>query len=338
MPQAAVPLLTAGVSAASGALQTSSRNRQISDEQARRAEIAAILQDPTEALEAAGIDLREATGRRPDPVTYTPLSSSDPGYYQQMKQVLEANTRNSGRAKTLSQAISRAITSVMKDRVQAFDPLFLQTLKKAGQNANMMTSGQLPYQDALDIVSGQGNLAPLMGTAGGRRPQTYRDLGLSRLQLMSQGGPQLLAQVTDIIGAVDPVQLRQGALPQNYMLTPAQTVPMNVQQNQYGAQFQQGQNFLAAMPDPLMATRLNMFQQGLGFMAAPVGQPASVGASALQGAFSSLPQAFPNAFGTPQPAAAVPAYYDQTHGPVYQAQPFQPAQQGGGNFFSNLLN
>jgi len=251
-----------------------------------------------------------------------------------------ANTRNTGRAKTLSEAISSAITSVMQNRVQAFDPNFLGTLKQAGQNARMMTEGKLPYQDALDIVAGQGNLAPLMGTAGGRRPQTYRDLGMTRFQLMGQAGPQLLAQVTDIINAADPVQLRQGSLPQDFMLKPSQTVPMSVQQNQYGAQFDQGQSFIAAMADPLMATRLNMFQQGVGLFAAPIGQPTSPGAAAGQGAANALPQLISNAFGQPQTAPVAPAYHDATYGPVYQAQPFQPAQigSGNGNFFANLLN
>jgi len=225
--------------------------------------------DQQAAMGAAG-QYPNAFGQIPEfePVDYTPLYESDPGYETAVRQVIDGNRRNVGAASVLTGKINQSISKQAKARIEGYDPSFFGNLATIYNTRNATSAGYLPYSDALAMTADQTRLAGDLGNAGGASPQIAADLGLKRTQLMTETGPNLQALVTNILNQVDPIS--RHATPQDYLIRPDQAVPWMINENQFGATFDFNQNMqmaaISGMADPAQAGALNMqmFQAGLG--------------------------------------------------------------------------
>lgn len=202
-------------------------------------------------------------GSIPEPVEYNPLFKSDPGYGNIAAETLAGSRRNLPSASALTAGINKAITAQAQGRINAWDPTFVGAMSKLQANRNAALSGYLPYEDALSIAGDRGALSNDLGNAGGGGPQIAADLGLKRMDLMNNVGPNLSASISDILNQIDPIA--RHATPQDYLLAPSQTVPWAIQENQFGATFQQQENAIAAMANPAAAGLFNMQAFNAGF-------------------------------------------------------------------------
>lgn len=202
-------------------------------------------------------------GERPELVEYTPLFKSDPGYRQLAADTIDGSRANAGRASALTDAINKAITKQAQGRINSWDPTFVGAMAQLQRNRNMALNGVLPASDVMSITGDRGKLANDLGYAGGSGPQIAADLGLKQLDLQTNVGPNLAARITEILNQVDPIG--RHATPQDYLLSPSQTVPWAIQENQFGAEFQSQQNLIAAAADPAAAGLFNLQAFNSGF-------------------------------------------------------------------------
>lgn len=199
---------------------------------------------------------------------YKPLEEEDPGYAGIVKRILAGDLSNLGDASALSSGINKEISKATRTRIEGWDPSFMGALSTLEKTRNQTLKGRLPYEDALAITADRGRLANDLGQAGGSGPQTAADLGMKRLDLMTNIGPNLTASIVNILNGVDPIA--RHSLPQDYLLSPREGVPMAIQDRQFGATFnmdsQLTQAYLDAAPDPAAAGMFNLqaFQAGLG--------------------------------------------------------------------------
>jgi hypothetical protein len=239
MPVTAAIVGTGAVVASTGASMYSSRQQQKAQER---------LAMEAQANQAA------LFGSRPEfeAPEYNPLFRQDAGYADLVKQIIQGNRKNLPFAGALSRGVNRRITRAAKERIGSWDGGFEDALAQMGGNRDMALAGMLPYQDVMQIAGASGRAAGDFGFSGGAGPQTARDLGMQRSQLMFQQGPQLAAQITDIIGAVDPIQ--RHSTPQEFLLPTQFGVQSAINENQFGATFA-FQNAMQtagfnALPDP----------------------------------------------------------------------------------------
>lgn len=271
MAQQAIPqLLNFAGQRANARAGQQAQAQAVQAEEARRQQIAEQLRNLP-----PGVSEEQVFGTRPEfqEVDYTPLSQSDPGFARLTADTIAGNLQNVGGANELFGKISAAITDGMKRRVSAFDPNILGNIAQAGENAALALRGRLPGEDVMDIVGNRAELSSLLGTPGAGRAQTAKDLGMTRFGLQTQTGPNLLSNVTSIINSIDPASLRQGALPQDWLMRPSQVAGIAAQENQFDASFQRNQEdsrmFINAMAEPAAAGLFNMDRQALGFLATP---------------------------------------------------------------------
>ena len=227
-------------------------------------------------------------GSIPEPVDYAPLYKEDPGYANATRDVIAGDRRNLKAAGKLSAGINKEISAEALTRIQGWDPTFVGAMGQLQQNRNTALAGYLPSSDALGITADRGRMANDLGMAGGSGPQTAADLGLKRLDLQTNIGPQLSQTITNILGQVDPIARHES--PADYLLKPRDAVPWMIQESQFAAGFQQSENAIAAMADPAKAGLLNLQAFNAGFAGsaqrgnAMIGQGIAQGASMIGGA------------------------------------------------------
>lgn len=216
-----------------------------------------------------GYSPEEVFGSRPElgDVEYNPLFKSDPGYSNIVSQILSGNVRNLPVASQLTGDISKSISAATRQRIEGWDPSFMTGMNSLYKTRNETLAGRLPYEDALGIASDRGRFANDLGLSGSSGPQIAKDLGLTRLGLMTETGPNLAANITNILNAVDPVS--RHPVPQDYLLRPSEAVPWAIQENQFGAQFDFTKALQEAafnsMPDPQAAGMFNLKAMHAGF-------------------------------------------------------------------------
>lgn len=220
-----------------------------------------------------------------EPVAYNPLFREDPGYAGLVRDIIRGNRRNLGVAGDLSSNVNRMISNASRRRIQGWDPSFVGNLQALAQTRDLTSQGYLPYEDAMNIIGSRGRMGADLGIAGGTGAQTARDLGMTRLQLMTETGPGLAARITDIINAVDPIQ--RHATPNEYLLPTQAGVGAAIQENQFAANFGFQQNMAMAgfnaLPNPqaqglfnLQAFQAGFAGQGAQALAGTIGQIGSM--------------------------------------------------------------
>lgn len=158
----------------------------------------------------------------------------------------------------LTSDINNALRADSGFRIEQFAPGFGDNLRTMTNSAKALLGGRLPYSDVMDIVSNRQQLGNTLGTAGTYTNATLKDLGLSQLQAQ-QTGSEMMSRITNLVEAVDPIGQR--SRPQDWTLTPQQTVPLKQADTQFGASYdqmerilaqqsEQNANVLNAAPDP----------------------------------------------------------------------------------------
>lgn len=215
------------------------------------------------ALADAQGNANDIFGTRPKLAKYKALYKGDPGYKNLATATIEGSFGNQKKAADLTGAINKSITKQAQGRIKSWDPTFLGAMSQLERNRNMALNGVLPAGDVMSISGDRGKLANDLGYAGGSGPQIAADLGLKQLDLQTNVGAGLAAQISNILNQVDPIG--RHASPESYLLSPQQTVPWAIQESQFAAEFKQQQNFIAAGANPAAAGAFNMqaFQAGL---------------------------------------------------------------------------
>lgn len=222
-----------------------------------------------------------------DAPQYTEFEKEDPGYANIVSRILTGDINNLGQASALSGGINQAISKATRSRIEGWDPGFMGAMNTLYKTRDETLKGRLPYDDALAITADRTRLANDIGSSGGSGPQIAADLGMKRLDLMTNTGPNLTASIVNILGAVDPVN--RHTTPTDFLLRPSEAVPWAIQDKQFGAEFNfqsaLTQATLDAAPDPAAQGLFNMqaFQAGLGGK-----NSGTQVASAIGNAFSAL--------------------------------------------------
>lgn len=250
----------------------------------------------------AGANAADIFGTTPqfNPPDFNPLYLSDPGYRGIAADTISGDQGNLPAASGLSADINAAITKASRSRIEGLDPSFFSSLDTLYKTRNDTLKGRLPYADALAITSDRTRLANDLGTGGGSH-QIAADLGLKQLDLMTNVGPNLMQSTTNLLNTIDPIS-RQ-TTPQDFLLTPSQTVPLAVQENQFAANFglqtAQEQAAFGAMPNPQSQGLFNLAMMQAGLAA---GNPGN-GAASIFGALGNTL----GALGTFAKSSATPA-------------------------------
>lgn len=315
------------VSAGAGVYGVASANKAQKEQAARYGDLANLSAKEAEAIFGRKIEF--------DAPEYTEFEKEDPGYAGIVNRILTGDISNLPMAGQLSSGINRQISAATRARIEGWDTSFMGAMNTLYNTRNETLKGRLPYQDALAITADRTRLANDLGFAGGSGPQIAADLGMKRLDLMTNVGPNLTASVVNILNAVDPIQ--RHTTPTDFLLRPNEAVPWAIQDRQFGAEFNfqsaLTQATLDAAPDPAAQGLFNMraFQAGL----QPSGaQSGAQMAAAIGNAFSALGGINWNSFGGSQPAAGAGAYT----GAPYATGPNNPpiyGYQGGPAYYYN---
>jgi hypothetical protein len=158
-------------------------------------------------------------------------------FTQQQQDTVKGNLDNLNYIKALDKNSNKFITKQMMQRINTLTPGFTQGLATYGHAGESLLRGQLPYSDVLDSLSSSGELANTVGIPGSSLPFSLKDLGLTQLQGIETGGG-ILGDITKIAQGIAPTQ--DYNLPQQMFLTPDETVPWAMQQNQLIQQSNQG--------------------------------------------------------------------------------------------------
>ena len=157
-----------------------------------------------------------------------------------------------------------AITTAQDlERVRELVPQYDALTAQASDATSSLLRGELPFEDALRVVADRSEMANALGLQGASTNATLRDLGLNRLDAISQGQ----SFFNDIIQRQETVsssnkQINPGA----FLLTPAQAVEAQFRNNENVQAANQSAEFLASRPLPgasaILETMLARYETG----------------------------------------------------------------------------
>lgn len=233
-------------------------------------------------------------GETPEAALYQPV---DYGDVQQ--QTLLGDYNNLDAMGWVSSKANNLLSQQDMRRAGKFIPGFKSIMQTQAANTADLVNGRLPYDDVLQIAGNSNQLANAMGTPGTGAPGTLRDLGLSQLSGI-QAGQGLLQGMVGIAEQVSPVA--RYSRPQDFLLTPSQTIPWEIEQQQLIQQSTQNANNLEAGVSPTQLARnaaavsgASNPYSGIGPAISSIGgamsSPTAFGGTAPTGAAASLPYA-----------------------------------------------
>lgn len=187
-------------------------------------------------------DAASQVGQKPKAALYEPVD-----YGKMQLNTVRDDYNNLDWIRGLNDKVNNVVSTQDMKRIMKFVPNFKSIMQTEANNANDLTRGQLPYDDVLDIASNRSGLANALGTPGAAGPATLKDLGVSRLSAMDSGA-NLLRNMVGIAEQVSPIA--RYSRPQDYLLTPSQTIPWEIEQRQLEQQSQQSANNIAAGASP----------------------------------------------------------------------------------------
>lgn len=212
-------------------------------------------------------------GSRVQAALYNPVSLSE-----SLRGTLGANTANFGRASTLARMTNEDTLANDMARFAQFNPQGLATFGNLGRQAQSLSAGQLPQDVLQQIIGARAGSSAASGVPGGQSPATLRDLGLSSLDAINQGG-SLFQQIIAAAEGVSPISRQMSAA--QYQFDPNTGLQTDLTQALLGQQSQQNFFNLAATPDPALAMQAQLQLQ----MANSV--------ASTKAGIASLPQAAP---------------------------------------------
>lgn len=192
---------------------------------------------------------------------------------------------------TVNPSIWRNDLSRIRTMMPGYDnsrDLYLGATKK-------LLSGELPFQDVEDVVSNRSGLAGMLGSPGGSRNATLRDLGMSRMDAINQGG-SMFQQFIQMAEAISPVSSQMR--PQQMMFSPQERLQADILQRSLEQQGRASAAMAEAMPDPAQNALANA---GIGLNMAKLGiqqpQTAGMGMQAMGQMVAGLGSAFGSMYG-----------------------------------------
>ena len=245
-----IALIGALAGAASSASEASSKNKQARN-------VVAGVNDLADG-DWNGYSAADIFGSKVQPALFESGQYNPIDYTGVQGDTVRGNTSNLPDIVGLTTGINQALRDDSALRIERFAPGFGGNLRTMSDAAKSLLGGRLPYSDVLDIVSGRQEFGNTIGTAGTFTNATLKDLGVSQLQAI-QTGSEMMSRITNLVESVDPVGQR--SRPQDWTLSPSQTVPLRQQDNQFSASFdqmerilaqqsEQNANVLNAAPDP----------------------------------------------------------------------------------------
>lgn len=226
--------------------------------------------------------LEDAFGSELDPEAflYEPVDIS-----QSQLDTIQGNMNALPGALQLMDRVNPEIWRNDLSRIRSFMPGFDEARSTYIGNTQQLLRGQLPFQDVEDIVSNRSSLSASLGTPGGSRNATLRDLGLSRLDAMNQGGSmfQNFIQMAEQISP-NAKQMR----PQDSFFTPSERLQADIMQRSLEQQGRASAAMAEAMPNPaqnaIMNAEIGVRMAGMGSQYQPSQAGNMLGAGIAQAA------------------------------------------------------
>jgi hypothetical protein len=171
------------------------------------------------------IDYLNGNWASPNYENYTPTSNSA-GYQDFLGQ-----GKYTGQTEKMLNKITNKENSQYRKNLSKYTPSLIGDIGTYAANNSALVNGQIPADVLGQVQRGdaEGALFNGFGDSGMSRNLTARDLGLTSLQLMQQGGNNL-AGIEGLSSSLNPV--KASAL--NYLTTPTQFLQSDISQNQYG--------------------------------------------------------------------------------------------------------
>lgn len=199
----------------------------------------------------------EVFGSVPEWAPYEPVDLS-----QSQLDTIQGNIAALPSAAQLSSSTNDYILKDDLKRIRALVPEYDTNMNRMGDVTRDLLLGRLPYGDVLDISANRSELAANVGVPGGSSRATLRDLGLSQMGAIQQGG-SMFQQMLQVAQQVNPHERRM--TPQGMFFTPQQRAELDITQAQLKQQSEQSRNNLEAMPDPRASSIYNQqVQMALG--------------------------------------------------------------------------
>lgn len=239
-------------------------------------------------------------GSKTQAALYQPVNLGD-----SLRALLGGNSANLAGAQALVNRTNQGDFQQAQSRINSFDPTALGTLGNLGRQANSLSQGQLPQDVIQNIFAARAGSSGASGTPGGAAPAALRDLGLSSLDAISQGG-SLLQQVIQGAEAISPISRLMSA--QQYQFDPRTALQTDLSQALLNQQSQQNYFNLSSQADPglqlqtqlmiQMANNAASTKAGIaGIQQAPIQNYGAAYAQAGNALGSGLQSLFGNLFG-----------------------------------------
>lgn len=150
-------------------------------------------------------------------------------------------------ATQLADLTNQANAGLSLNRLEAFSPGLGGSFSNLGAVTRDLTAGRLPFEDVLDIVSDRQELSGALGTPGGSTNATLADLGLSRLDAITQGS-NMFNSLVNTANSLAP-QSNAG----DFFLSTQQRLSAEQTQRAREQAAAQSAAFINASPDPAAA-------------------------------------------------------------------------------------
>lgn len=297
--------------------------------------------------------LSEAFGSELDPEAflYEPVDIT-----QSQLDTIQGNLAAAPSAIQLMDRVNPEIWRNDLSRIRQFMPGFDEARSTYLGNTQALLRGELPFQDVQDIVSNRSSLSASLGTPGGSRNATLRDLGVSRLDAMNQGG-SMFQNFIQMAEAISPNSKQM--TPQSSFLSPSERLQADIMQRSLEQQGRASAAMAEAMPNPAENALVNaeiglkMASMGSNYQPSQAGNILGAGIAQAAGAFAGYyaqrpqqqqvqqsPYQYQGSYGGAVPGAAQYQYNSATQ----QYQPMtSTAYNGnlyrtmGGNTFSTFV-
>lgn len=181
-------------------------------------------------------------GEKPEAAEYKPVD-----FTAEQLASIQGNIHNLDAASKLAVDNNKYVTANDVRRASDLIPGYKSLMMQLGADASPLLRGELPYDDVLGIVSGSTGRVGSLNIAGTAGPATARDLGLSRLDAIGKGAG-LMQQMVQTAQTISPVDRQM--TPQMSMLSPADRIRWNMEQNQVIQQSDQNRNNIEASVSP----------------------------------------------------------------------------------------
>jgi len=202
---------------------------------------------------------RSAFGYVPYAAEYQQVPLEKQDYQGIQKDTIQGNIDYGALIAQLMSQNGQTNQATSRSRADGFNPALWNNVGTTAQVANDYLNGKASWSDSTEAVARSTGLNGSVGTPGTGQALTARDLGIMDMDLRSRGA-QMNGQAISQADALDP-RSNYGR-PQDYQLTPSQTVPWKIEENlklstlaiqQAENQYAADQNFynLQAAPDPM---------------------------------------------------------------------------------------